>query len=468
MNKSASIYFSLFIVFIIVALSNIGCANMIPPTGGPRDSLPPVLVSALPKDSVTNFTGNRITINFDEYIDLQNTFENVLVSPTPKNNPVINFNFRTISIRIKDTLEPNTTYSINFGNAIRDINEGNVLKDFTYIFSTGNTIDENTISGKVILAQTGKVDSTLIVVLHRNLDDSAVVKDKPRYIARVDGEGNFKFNNLAAGKYAMFALPNDYAKKYDDTTKLFAFADSAINSVSNSPVTLYAFSLPKIDTVKAKTQGQEKPGKEPKGRSFLLPATNLQAGRQDLLDSFKISFNRKITFFDSTKIILTDTNYKRIANYTFIADTINNRFIISHNWPPNTYFSVLIDSTAFSDSNGVRLLRNDTLDFATKSLEDYGSLRLRFKNLGIYINPVLQVIASDKIVESIPLNSAEYRRKLFQPGEYELRILQDRNKNGVYDPGRFFGEHKQPEIVIPLKTTLNIRANWDNEKEITL
>jgi hypothetical protein len=104
--KTASAHFSLFIIFMLIILmcGTLGCANMIPPTGGPRDSLPPVLVEALPNDSSINFKGDRITLNFNEYIEIQNVFENVIVSPTPNNIPLINYRFRTVSIRIKDTL----------------------------------------------------------------------------------------------------------------------------------------------------------------------------------------------------------------------------------------------------------------------------------------------------------------------------------------------------------------------------
>jgi hypothetical protein len=447
-----------------------GCANMIPPTGGPRDSLPPVLVSTLPKDSTTNFTGNRITINFDEYIELQNVFENVLVSPTPNNTPVINYNFRTVSIRIKDTLEPNTTYSINFGNALRDINEGNVLKDFTYLFSTGTTIDQNTISGKVIQAETGNIDSTLIVVLQKNLNDSAVVKEKPRYITRLDGEGNFQFKNLAAGTFAIYAIPNDFSKKYEDTTKPFAFADSAINTTNNSQVTLYAYSLPKKDTTPktGRQEVEERGDKDKKTAPRLSYKTNIELSRLDLLNNLEITFNRKITFFDSSKVKLTDTNYVRLPNYTFIADTANNRFTIKHNWLPGSYFNLVVDTTAFSDSTGLRLAKADTISFATKRTEDYGNVRLRFTNLDLTTNPVLQVVQNAKVIESIPLTQREWSRKLYQPGEYDLRLLLDENKNGIWDPGKFFGEHRQPEIVVPINTKLSVRANWDNEKEIKL
>ena len=138
------------------------------------------------------------------------------------------------------------------------------------------------------------------------------------------------------------------------------------------------------------------------------------------------------------------------------------------NWPPAKAYKLIVDSTAIVDSSGNRLNRNDTIVFLTKKLEDYGSIKLRFLNIDLTKNPVLQLVQGDKIVESIVLTEKDWYRKLFNPGDYDLRILYDKNKNGIWDPGHFFGSHRQPEIVITLDTKLSVRANWDNEKEITL
>jgi len=465
MKKSISLYFSLIIVFIstIIITGSSGCANIIPPTGGPRDSLPPVLIAANPKDSITDFTGNRITLYFNEFVEIQNTQENVLVSPTPVNSPNIDYKLRTVTVKLRDTLEPATTYSINFGDAIKDVNEGNVLKNFTYVFSTGSTIDQNTFSGKVIVAETGKADSTLIAVLHRSLADSAVAKEKPRYITKLDGKGNFQFNNLPRGTFALYALPNDYSKRYDDTTKLFAFADKPITIAdSTQPITLYAFSLPK-ETVATPAGNTSRTSARDKQ---LRNTTTLESNKQDLLKPLQLDFNRKVSF-DSTKIILTDTSFRSITNYQIIADTNRTRFTIRYNWPANTAFNLLIEKSAFTDSAGVTLAKNDTLRFTTKREDEYGSVKLRFKNLDLTKNPVLQLVQADKVVDSIPLTGTVWLRKLFPPGEYGMRILYDRNKNGKWDTGRFFGEHRQPEIVISLNTTLKIRNNWDNGMDIT-
>lgn len=474
MKKTVSVYFSLFIFFIsaVLIISGTGCANIVPPSGGPRDSIPPALVAASPKDSVTNFTGDRITLTFDEFVEIQNAFENVLVSPTPNNVPNITYKLRNVTIRLKDTLEPNTTYSINFGNALRDVNEGNIYKDFTYVFSTGRTLAQNTLSGKVIMAETGKIDTTLIVVLHRNLQDSAVAKEKPRYVAKLDGKGNFTFRNLPAGTFALYAIPNEFSRHYDDTTKPFAFADSAINTTQNTPVTLYAYQLTKRDTANktakpatARERKQEKQNKQEKQLRF---QNNLESGNQSLLDSLELTFTQPIKTFDTTKIILANKDFTPATNYTIVADTNKTRFSIVHNWPPDTDFNLLIDKAAFADTAGLTLAKNDTIKFSTKRNEDYGSVRLRFKNLDLSKNAVLQIVQNDKVIESSPLTGTEWFRKLYNPGDYEMRILYDDNKNGKWDPGKFFGVHKQPEIVTTLNTKLSVRANWDNEKEITL
>jgi hypothetical protein len=133
--------------------------------------MPPVLLQSVPADSMLNFKANKITLTFDEYVQLDNQMvqTNLVVSPTPDQAPIVASHLRDVTIRLKDSLKPNTTYSINFGNALKDVNEGNPYKNFHYVFSTGNSIASGELSGRVQLAQTGKTDSTLIVILHKNL-----------------------------------------------------------------------------------------------------------------------------------------------------------------------------------------------------------------------------------------------------------------------------------------------------------
>ena len=230
--------------FYTITIGSMGCAQIGAPTGGPKDTLPPRLVLATPKLNSTNFTGNKITLNFNEYVEVKDPLSNVQISPFQKNNPVIDYKLRTVTVKLKDSLLSNTTYVINFGNAIVDNNEGNVLTNFTYVFSTGNYIDSFTLSGKVIMAETGKTDSTLIALLYRNAPDTAVQKRKPDYIARLNGKGEFTFNNLPPGNFKVYALKDgDGSKNYNSKVEQFAFTEPVIVSANTLPVTLYAYQI---------------------------------------------------------------------------------------------------------------------------------------------------------------------------------------------------------------------------------
>ncbi len=435
-----------FAVLVMAIAGNWGCANIIPPTGGPRDTLPPVLVMSEPANSSLRFSGNKVVLTFNEYVDVQSAFENVVVNPLTKNNPAVTYHFKTVTVKIKDTLEPNTTYSINFGNAIKDVNEGNVYQDFTYVFSTGNALDLNTISGNVVVAETGLLDTTLLVVLHRNMADSAVAKERPRYLAKLNGKGGFQFNYVAPGAYAIYAIPNDYSRHYDDTTKLFAFADQPVSTSDTTPLTLYAYKLEKVDTAKPKIASAP-PAKQDANKLLRMQAS-AETERQGLLNnSLFITFNRPIKTWDTTQIQLTNKDYVPIKNYRIIADTTGTQFTLIYNWPADTQFNLLVNKTAFTDTAGTTLLKNDTLHFGTKRLEDYGSVRLRFLKIDLTKNPVVQLVQNEKIVESSPITQREWTRKLFEPGDYDIRILYDTNANGKWDPGKFFGDHRQPERV---------------------
>src|SRR5688572_28186988 len=125
------------IIGLFIISSGSGCASIVPPTGGPRDSLPPVIVKLDPRDSGRLFNEKKITITFNEFVQVDEIQKNLIVNPTPKVNPVVTIKLKNVIVTIKDTLEPNTTYSLDFGNAIKDLNEGNVYRNFRYVFSTG-------------------------------------------------------------------------------------------------------------------------------------------------------------------------------------------------------------------------------------------------------------------------------------------------------------------------------------------
>ncbi|MEP7228972.1 MAG: Ig-like domain-containing domain [Ginsengibacter sp.] len=445
----------------IISVITAGCAQIGAPMGGPRDSLPPVLLDASPPNRTKNFTGKNITLSFDEYIQLQNLQQTLLVSPTPKRVPDINFKLREVTIKIRDTLEPNTTYSIDLGNSIQDINENNPFRAFRYVFSTGPYIDSLNFSGNIRLAETGKTDSTLIVLLYKDLDDSAVLKYKPRYTARVDSSGKFKFSNLPGGTYHVFGLKDESGQKYyNNKTELFAFADSPVVVNDNTaPVTLFAYQ-------------EEKPAQKnntattPPDKKLKFTAS-LNTGVQDILTPLTLTFNNKLKNFDSTKIQLTDTLFKPYESLSASLDTTGKKVIIQNTWQENTEYKLIIPVDFATDTLGSALAKADTIRFKTKREGDYGTIKINFKNLDKFQHPVLQFVTNNEVVNSYTLTSATWTVKLFNPGDYELKILDDINQNGHWDPGSYELK-KQPEEVYNIPQKITIRANWENEKDIEL
>jgi len=461
------------VVFLMISLC-IGvwlfssCANIIPPGGGLRDTLPPRLIMALPKDSALNVKPKIITLSFDEYVTIVDIPQNLVVNPNLENAPLVDYKLRNITIKLKDSLRDNTTYSFRFGEAIRDVNEGNIARNLTYTFSTGKTLDSLRYRGKVMLAENGKIDSTLIVVLHRNLSDTAIFKQKPPYYAKLDGKGEFSFSFLPRDSFQVFVVKSAFTKKYDDSTDLFAFLPQPIYTGNTKKDTLYAYRA-KEPTVKNTSALQVKPGaaaaKDDKRIRF---TTNLESGRLDLLQPFQLRFAKKITRLDTNGIMVCDTLFKPIAGVNIRLDTSGKTIIIAYPVKENQPFRIILNKESITDSSGATLVKSDTVKLITKKEEDYGSVRIRFANLDLQRKPVLLIYQNDKWVGSYPLTSLEWRQTRYYPGNFEMRILFDTNGNGVWDPGQYPGNRKLPEVVYLIPKELSIRANWDNELNIQL
>lgn len=205
---------SKYILFLLVLIMA-SCAKRGSITGGLKDTIAPVLKSSYPKNFSTDFKGTEIKLTFDEFIKLKDLKKQLIISPPMKNEPLIlpTSVGKYITIKINDTLQPNTTYSFNFGQSIEDNNEGNPLNQFKYVFSTGAYIDSLSISGAVKDAYTKDVESFVSVMLYDVNDkfkDSVVYKEFPRYITNtLDSLKTFKLENLKAGKYLLVAM-KDY------------------------------------------------------------------------------------------------------------------------------------------------------------------------------------------------------------------------------------------------------------------
>jgi len=465
--KSYNFLIVLAVAGFCYALSTIGsgCAQVGMPLGGPKDTIPPVLVNSTPPNQSIHFTGNRIVLTFDEYVHLQDIQKSLNISPVPKIIPNITSKLKTVSIKIRDTLQPNTTYSFQFGNSIQDIDENNPLHNFTYVFSTGSFIDSLTFNGSVVMAETGRPDSTLIAMLYKDLDDSAVYKHKPRYAAFLDSTGNFHFKNLAEGIYHLFALKDESGlKMYNNPSQVFAFADSNIViSQEVKTAKLFAYAEQKNDRPNSKPSAPIKKSSE----KILKYSTPVSVGPQDLLSPLMVTFEVPLKNFDPSKIKLSDTLFNPVKAAEISIDTTDKKVTVRNNWTEDTKYKLVIDKDFAEDTLGDALLKSDTITFSTKKEKEYGSIKLDFKHLEKIAHPVLQFVQNDKVVDSFKLTTPTFFKKLFDPGEYEIRILNDENDNGTWDPGNYH-LRKQPEKVISITKKISIRGDWDNESDIIL
>ncbi|MBW4890414.1 Ig-like domain-containing protein [Mucilaginibacter sp. HMF5004] len=207
-----------------------GCANIQRPMGGPRDKTPPKLLKATPLNPTRNFSAKQIQLDFDEYFKLNSEYTEITITPNMEKMPDFNVKSKSLIIKLKDTLAKNTTYVINFGKAIADVNEGNILKNFTYVFSTGPNIDSLSISGNVtnILTQAKEKDVTILLFPLRL--DTLFGKKKPAIYTTTDSAGNYKLGNLHAGDYKIYALKESTVNKiYDNDAELIAFQKNTIH-----------------------------------------------------------------------------------------------------------------------------------------------------------------------------------------------------------------------------------------------
>ena len=246
-------FFRVFLIVVLLIFATSNCAKRGRPTGGPKDSLPPIMEGARPPQETTNFNSKEIRIYFDEFVKLKELNKQLVVSPPLKYNPIITplgTPSKFIKIKILDTLRENTTYTFNFGQSIVDNTEGNILSNFKYVFSTGDVIDSLKISGTVKDAYNQEADKNIAVMLYEVNEaytDSVIFKEKPYYVANTLDTIVWEMTNLKAGKYLLVAS-NDVSRDYVYSPKEdkigFVSQEIEIPIEENFEITLFKEILP--------------------------------------------------------------------------------------------------------------------------------------------------------------------------------------------------------------------------------
>jgi len=235
------------IVLSIVVIS--GCAKRGSPTGGPVDSIPPVLINASPKINSINFDSKEIRLTFDEFIKLDNVDQQLIISPPINKSSYevkpLNGVTKKVFLEFIDSLETETTYSINFGNSIKDNNEGNPLTFFSYTFSTGETIDSLYVRGNISDAFDKETDDYISIHLYRIdsiFNDSIIFNNRPTYISNSLDSTSYQFKNIKEGKYLILALKDiDNNYFFDPFYDKIGFIDSLITLPRDSIINFKLF-----------------------------------------------------------------------------------------------------------------------------------------------------------------------------------------------------------------------------------
>ncbi len=245
-NFSAIVYHP-YVVLAILFYCLQACANPLAPTGGPRDETPPAVVD---EDSSPNFQTNfekqRIELTFDEWVQVSEIFQQVVVSPPLDNQLDISLRKRTVRVDFADdeVLKENVTYTINFGEAVKDLTERNPAENLRFVFSTGDFLDSLTFSGTIIDAQTAEPKEDIRVMLYENLSDTVVRTERPFYFAKTDKLGKFTIENVKEGTFRAFALEDgDLNYLFNQANEAIGFPDTLvqINGDTSSDLTIRLF-----------------------------------------------------------------------------------------------------------------------------------------------------------------------------------------------------------------------------------
>jgi hypothetical protein len=264
-------------LWLLLAGLTFSCANVVSPTGGPRDEDPPEVVRSTPPNYSARFSGGEVRIYFDEYVELRNLSQQMLISPPLSALPEVRLRRQSIVFEINETLRPNTTYSLFFGDAIRDITEGNVIPNFQFVFSTGEYVDSLSVAGQVLDAFTLEPVADAFVMLYDSIVDSIPYLERPVYLAKTDKEGQFAIRNMRPGEYLAFGLVDNNANfLYDLPDERIAFLDSLVSPVCR-PVP--AATPPEGEPEGGSPEGAGPSGEEPAGGPAEPSAGAASSGR---------------------------------------------------------------------------------------------------------------------------------------------------------------------------------------------
>lgn len=560
MNWSKQLHWLVYPIFLLA------CARQTTPTGGPKDSIPPSLIQSTPTRGQTNYSNQEVVLTFDEAVTLNNPKEQIIITPDVGKTFEAEVKKKTVTIHFEEELKPNTTYSLNFRDAVQDITEKNPAQNLKLAFSTGTYIDSLSIQGEIYDLQKSTPLKDATVALTES-DTFNIFKHRPAYITKTDIKGNFQIENLKPGIYKIHAI-DDKNKNLvvDSKSEAFGFLSNEIKLDSN----LYSITIP---TLRLDTRPLTLTSARPFGTTFVVkmskPINTYSIDSNEKIpsalttdnssvniynihseeDSIKINFHAtdsidnnldttlyvkfskrdakpepfqaaadgfkvigpkgiltgQITFnkplssirFDSILYRIDTTTVIKITSEDITLDSNRHVLHIEKKFDKNLLFKKTIPlrpdslprtkklatknelqkkstkpqqvdyqfyiasktfiSVEFDSSKLIQLICKPT------TLETTGIIMVEAKSPENHI--IFQLLSKNAKVISSASNTKKTSFQDLEPGEYQIRIIIDSNKNGKWDPGNFFN-NEEPEQIIYYKnekgsTNVTLKANWE-------
>ena len=489
-------------LYFLLTLTIIGCAKRGSISGGLKDTIPPILEMSTPKNFSTEFSSKSIKLTFDEFVKLKNINKQLIISPPLTKNPQILpvTASKSITINFLDSLRVNTTYSLNFGQAIEDNNEGNPYPQFKYVFSTGKFIDSLSLQGTIKDALELKPSSSSTVMLYElneKYEDSSVFKANPNYIAySLEKDSSFKIDNIKAGKYVLVAVDDKSSNyRFEPKTEKIGFRNTIITIPNDSLFEIKMFKetpilkvfRPSQSSACSATIGYEGDARDlkitlKKGVEKITAITS-QILKKDSLQIWFKPFKMEKSFIDSLQLSVNKGFYTK--DFTFIIkaqkqDTLSISAASPSILPLSDNF-LLRSSLPLSkiDDLKIKLTRKDSTAVAFKT--EYDELNLTLKVLfqkdpeEKYNLELLPDSVYDFLGETIklPLKFHFETKNVSDYGNLRINlenvkafpvIIELTDKNGVVQYKHFAENSSQIDFNLIQPDLYNLRLIYDTNK----
>ncbi|MEE9372966.1 MAG: Ig-like domain-containing protein [Saprospiraceae bacterium] len=498
-----------FLLFSILLLSS--CANRISLTGGSKDITPPQIniLKSTPNFQL-RFEAQEIVLEFDEFINFSDPSKNIVISPPLLYSLDIKQRGKKITIKYdpKEVLKADVTYIINFGESIADFTENNILKNFSFVYSTGDYIDSLSIGGQINDAYTKEPVKNMTIMLYDNLEDSVVYKQRPFYFTKTDDQGKFKLNNLRSDTFKIVAIEDlNLNYLYEENAEKFSFLmkEVIVNDTTHENIKMLAFKAKtqplyqdgdvvhdglfslkfdqKLDTNPVKILDDIKSYMELDGSHVKIFVQDLERfplnlaiqgfskmdtisirrpqtkDRKDLpaLRIVKSNVNSSVGLhpLDTLSIefnLPLDTLNRQMMNMAndaiYIDENHLKKLVVISSWEEGQDYSLSLDSSAILDFYG-RAIDSTGFNFEVGRRNGFGQIDIKMTNLSNDENYIFTLF--DNKNETVHIEYVDNKIESFivdrlDPGGYVLEIIRDSNGNNKWDSGDYI-EKRQPEIL---------------------